>query len=599
MKTRQRVVLLALLLLLGAAVVGLELTRPSAPAITSSAKQRRSRRPRDLVDQQPLRTAQSLVAQISNREERRYAFRALRLADDEVDLAFATALRDAEVHPAPPSDDVRDVQKRLQQIQAGIASDQQAIAALQAALKKKDDPDLEQQLELSQAQLSLHQEDLTDARQELARAGGDLHASIKRALGEHETTHAAISGPQAVPDVSQAAPESATLLSHLRGWRTLRDRQNQINAAQQEAAAALAALTRAHDDLDHRLQQQRAMQPGSAIPLAPVANTAAAVSSMRQVAADLQTLADFGKRIQDEQDLADNYRDWAAVIAAYQVNSLHGMFLSGLWIVLIALGAFAGNFAIGRFGAALTPDRRNLRSLQFILRFALQAVVLLLVLLVVFGAPSQMTFVLGLAGAGLTVALKDFIVAFFGWFVLMGKNGLRVGDWVEIKGIGGEVVEIGLLRTVLLETGQWSDSGHPTGRKVTFVNSFAIEGHFFNFSTTGQWLWDQLDILIPPGQEPYPIVDAVQEMVAAETQANARLAEQEWQRVVRSPALQSFSAAPAVDVRPTALGVAVTVRYITRAHERHEVRNRLYHRVVELLHGKAIPAAPRPIVSAD
>ncbi|HYX67642.1 MAG TPA: mechanosensitive ion channel domain-containing protein [Terriglobales bacterium] len=599
MKTPQRVVLLALLLLLGAVVVGLELTRPSAPAITSSAKQRRNRRPRDLVDQQPLRTAQSLVAQISDREERRFAFRALRLADDEVDLAFATALRDAEAHPAAPTDEVRDLQKRLQEVQARLAEDQQTVKGLQAALQRKDDPDLQQQLDLAQAQLSLHQEDLADAKQDLVRAGGDLHASIKRALDEHEATHATITGSQAVPDVSQAAPESATLLSHLRGWRALRARQSLITAAQQEAAAAVAALTRAHDDLQQRLQQQRSLQPGSGIPAAPVQNTTAAITSMHRVAADVQTLADFGKRIQDEQDLADNYRDWAAVIAAHQMGSLHGMFLSGLWIVLIALGALAGYYAIGRFGAALTPDRRSLRSLQFILRFALQAVVLLLVLLVVFGAPSQMTFVLGLAGAGLTVALKDFIVAFFGWFVLMGKNGLRVGDWVEIKGIGGEVVEVGLLRTVLLETGQWSDSGHPTGRKVTFVNSFAIEGHFFNFSTTGQWLWDQLDILVPPGQEPYTIVEAVQGMVAQETEADARLAEQEWRRVVRSPALQSFSAAPAVDVRPTPLGVAVTVRYITRAHERHEVRNRLYHRVVELLQGKAIPAAPRPVTSTD
>ena len=79
-----------------------------------------------------------------------------------------------------------------------------------------------------------------------------------------------------------------------------------------------------------------------------------------------------------------------------------------------------------------------------------------------------------MAGAGLTVALKDFIVAFFGWFILMGKHGIREGDWVEINGIGGEVVEIGVLRTILLETGNWNDAGHPTGRKVSFVNSFAI-----------------------------------------------------------------------------------------------------------------------------
>jgi small-conductance mechanosensitive channel len=90
--------------------------------------------------------------------------------------------------------------------------------------------------------------------------------------------------------------------------------------------------------------------------------------------------------------------------------------------------------------------------------------------------------------------LKDFIVAFFGCFILMGKNSVRVGDWVEINGVGGEVVEVGLLRTTLLETGNWAESGRPTGRRVAFMNSYAIEDHYFNFSTTGQWLWEELHV---------------------------------------------------------------------------------------------------------
>ena len=43
-----------------------------------------------------------------------------------------------------------------------------------------------------------------------------------------------------------------------------------------------------------------------------------------------------------------------------------------------------------------------------------------------------------------------------------------------------------MFHTVLMETGNWSDAGHPTGRRVTFTNSFAIEGHYFNFSTSGR-----------------------------------------------------------------------------------------------------------------
>ena len=163
--------------------------------------------------------------------------------------------------------------------------------------------------------------------------------------------------------------------------------------------------------------------------------------------------------------------------------------------------------------------------MRSVVRLAIEVAGLGAVVLVGLGMPFEATTVLGLATAGLTVALKDFIVAFVGWFVLMGKNGLRVGDWVEIEGVAGEVAEIGILHTVLLETGGSAAAGHPTGRRVSFVNGFAIEGHFFNFSTSGQWTWDQLKVVVPTGQDPYPVIDAIQKLVERETKANAAEAE--------------------------------------------------------------------------
>jgi small-conductance mechanosensitive channel len=210
----------------------------------------------------------------------------------------------------------------------------------------------------------------------------------------------------------------------------------------------------------------------------------------------------------------------------------------------------------------------------------------LIVLFIVVGMPTQTTTVLGLAGAGLTVAMKDFIVAFFGWFVLMGRNGIRVGDWVEINGVGGEVVEIGLLKTVLLETGNWTDSSHPTGRRVSFVNSFAVEGHFFNFTTSGQWMWDELQVVIPSNQDPYPIIGGIQKLVEKETADNATKAEAEWQQATTRYRAKALSATPGMNVVPSGSSVQVNVRYITRAYERHETRRRLNEALIELMHGK-------------
>jgi small-conductance mechanosensitive channel len=234
----------------------------------------------------------------------------------------------------------------------------------------------------------------------------------------------------------------------------------------------------------------------------------------------------------------------------------------------------------------MTAENKRIDTLRAVVKFGVQAVGAIAILFIIFGMPTQTTTVLGLAGAGLTVAMKDFIVAFFGWFVLMGRNGIRVGDWVEINGVAGEVIEVGLLKTILLETGNWTDAGHPTGRRVSFVNSFAIEGHYFNFTSSGQWMWDELRFTIPNDQDPYPVIDGLQKALQKETGENAGKAEEEWSHTTTRYRVQSVSAAPAINVRPSVEGVEVSVRYITRAYERHETRKRVNAAVLELLHGK-------------
>ena len=311
---------------------------------------------------------------------------------------------------------------------------------------------------------------------------------------------------------------------------------------------------------------------------------AATLANLHNLAHNARTLAGYDKRVQAQQQLAKLYGEWAQILTDQLQMVVHAVLRSLLWILATLLILTLAGGLIERFYAGLGPDRRRLSTTRLVLRFITQIIGVLVVLLVLFGVPSQLSTVLALAGAGLTVALKDFIVAFFGWFVLMGSHGLRVGDWVEINGIGGEVLSIGFLRTILLETGNWTDAGHPTGRKVSFVNSFAIEGHYFNFTTTGQWLWDELDVLIPMGEDPYFLMNSVLKIVTEQTATDAALAEEEWHRATHNTIVQSFSATPAINVRPTNLGVNLVVRYIVHAQDRYQVRTRLYESIVNVMH---------------
>jgi small-conductance mechanosensitive channel len=249
-----------------------------------------------------------------------------------------------------------------------------------------------------------------------------------------------------------------------------------------------------------------------------------------------------------------------------------------------------GDVAVRRLMQYPVLDRRQRRTLRAILELAVQIIGVILILLVLFGAPQHTTTFIGLATAALTIALQDFVLAFFGWFVLMGKKGIRVGDLVEINGVGGEVTELGLMSTTLLETGNLADKGYPTGRRITFMNSFAIRGQYFNFSTAGQWMWDEISFPVPASVDMHAAADRVLAAVQKETEENSRLAEQEWKRALRGDDLGKLSAVPAVNLRPSGADWNIEVRFVSRAAQRVEVRNHLYQVVASLLKEQA--AAP-------
>jgi small-conductance mechanosensitive channel len=564
-----------------------------------------------LVDQQPLITAQKLAALATTQPEQDFAQEALRVADHEVDMAFAAALHQAAHHPPPVPAAALPILARVQTLQDRVKTKQKDVARLKQQATKADDAHrvvIEEDIQLREATLEVDQEELEAARQELIRAGGDPRARIQQLIEQHEALghdHAAVPGEATGKTQPASDTESRTLLVQFRAWRRLVEKEQALAMARAEAQAGEAALAREHQVLDEQTREgahtdatstQRAPSPapGADGKNEPTASRSSqdVYSSLKEAAQERKHLAELDKRSADFQQLDALYARWNAGVEerlqAHRSELIEGC----LWILALLIVVVFANVIVRSLVARLAPESRRRHTVHTVARVGLQIAGVVLILLVLFGPPSQLGTILALTGAGLTVALKDFIVGFFGWFILMGPNGIRPGDWVEINGIGGEVVSVGLLHTVILETGNWSDAGHPTGRKVNFVNSFAIEGHYFNFSTTGQWLWDEVEVPIPAGVDPYPIAESVHKTVVTETEENVRMAEQEWQRAVPGHVGRTFAPVPAIMVRPTQLGVNVIVRYITRAHERHELRSRLFHKIVELLRNAHIAAGP-------
>jgi len=601
MSKLQKILAVLLVLLLTASFYMYWLSREPESVRQAKAAAKANRASKSLVDQTPLKTAQQLAPLAATSRERELAKEALRLADYEVDLTFDAALHEALLNPPPLSAEAKELQEHIKKEQKLLSADQERAKQLSEQLVKAPEgrkDEIEVQLVQVQADMELDQDELDDAKEDFSRAGGNLADRIEALRKQHEeTTH----NSESVIPTSPPPADQLGLLHRVQQWLALRNEKRQLQDAKDGSDAASGLLAEQHNALDEKLEQEKQKSPdlmrhsrhrmeaaaGNQLPVVQRTSeeSAALLKKTQEIAADQKMLAMFDKRVETHKELSAIYAEWIQLVNDRQWSVVHRAFAGVLIILAIGVVGLFFSTWMNTIVSRLSMDRRQIQSLHTVTRVALQIVSLLLILLVVFGPPGQVGTFIGLATAGLTVALKDFIVGFLGWFVLMGKNGIRMGDWVEINGVTGEVVEIGPFHTVLLETGNWTDSGHPTGRRVTFTNSFAIEGHYFNFSTTGQWLWDELTVVLPTGKDPYPIVEAIRKKVEEETRDSGQQAEQEWRRATNSREMSGFSAAPAISVKPVLGGVEVAIRYIAKAHERFVLRAKLNQAAVQLLGG--------------
>lgn len=571
MKTTKKIATIALVLLLAAIAYGSFRTNsPTATPQIASAGANTSGA--SAIDQTPLHNAQRFARMPTSEDEVPLAQEALRLGDREMDLAFAAGVRQLQDHPATLTAEAKDSQARQQAAESALDTDNARVARLTAAEAKATGAEadrLDTELQQAKVQAELDQDEVDDAKQDLVLAGGDTQGKIEELMREHDAA-SQIADHMTVN--AAALPEVNGLVHQYAQWSALRDKGLQLRQARQDAESAAVAFTTLRDALASKIKTQKQDDAGADL-----------LSAARQRSSAVKELTSLGERVGNQKQLADTYRKWADVVAASERSVVHSGLTNAALIVAILLIAIFSNSWLEGLLSRIRLDQRQVGTLRAVVRTAVQIIALCLTLLVIFGPPGQLGTFLGLAGAGLTVALKDFIVGFIGWFVLMGKNGVRLGDWVEINGVTGEVVELGMFHTVLLETGNWTDSGHPTGRRVTFTNSFAIEGHYFNFSTSGQWLWDELKLVLASGQNPKPVVDAIQKTVLEATAGSAGQAEKEWQHAAYPRDMSTLTAAPAVNVKPVIGGVEIAVRYITRASERYQMRTKLYQAAMNVL----------------
>jgi small-conductance mechanosensitive channel len=103
---------------------------------------------------------------------------------------------------------------------------------------------------------------------------------------------------------------------------------------------------------------------------------------------------------------------------------------------------------------------------------------------------------LGVIGAGVAFVLQEVITSIAGWLSILMSDAVKVGNRLKIGNIKGDIIDIGVLKTTLMEIGDWLDGDLYNGRIVTIANSFVFKESAHNYSGEFPFLWDEIKIPI-------------------------------------------------------------------------------------------------------
>ncbi|HEV2386532.1 MAG TPA: mechanosensitive ion channel family protein [Candidatus Acidoferrales bacterium] len=497
------------------------------------------------------------------------------------------------------------IDKQIKDTQAEMDADKQKLAAGTGNRK-------EMQATVSELQAEL---DLANARREALQgmlefvggADGSGASGLKQQVDALAgSVPAGLSSPAAAGRLRAAAPSPQLEGLPLPPAAASAPRTSGI----WDMTARVFALSDKIHALDSEIQQTEALARSSVAVRAPLLDSLKKLSEQGdQLAkqADAANAATLAQEKQQLDSLAAQFKQVSAtllplskqgiLLAGYSKNiaswreATHGEYRTALRALLVRLALLG--LLLGAVIVAAELWRRAIyryvrdtrRRYQFLLlrRFALWTLIAAIVALAFASRLGSVLTFAGLLTAGVAVALQNVILSVVGYFFLIGKFGIKVGDRVQIGGVSGEIIDIGLVRLHLMELrGPGVDI--PTGRVVAFSNSVALQpaGLFKQIPGTN-FVWHEITLTLSPVSDYSGIktrlVGAVDTVLADYREEMER----------QNRRLETFGAAtgsglsPKSQLRFTPSGIEVVIRFPVDLQHAAEIDERISRELLNAL----------------
>ncbi|MEO6983646.1 MAG: mechanosensitive ion channel domain-containing protein [Edaphobacter sp.] len=193
------------------------------------------------------------------------------------------------------------------------------------------------------------------------------------------------------------------------------------------------------------------------------------------------------------------------------------------------------------------------------------------------------TVAFGVAGAGIAFALQEVIASVAGWVAISLGGFYSPGDRIELDGIKGDVIDVSILRTTLMEVGEWVKGDLYTGRVVRITNSFVFKKPVYNYSSDFPFLWDEITLPVRYGSDWKLARTMLRNLVDEVLVDYSNQVKDSWKDLVRQYHVEDANVEPMITLQATDNWIQFTVRYVVDYRKRRWMKDHLFTRILEEL----------------
>lgn len=220
-----------------------------------------------------------------------------------------------------------------------------------------------------------------------------------------------------------------------------------------------------------------------------------------------------------------------------------------------------------------------------IIKIGFWVIVILFLMFILMGRLESFMLLISFVGAGVAIALKDVITSFVAWFFIIGPNGFRVGDRIEMGDVKGDVIDIALFRTTLMEIGAWVGGEQSAGRIATFPNHLIFSSTLYNYTTGNEFIWNEISFLVTFESNWKKAEEIMLDIAREGSDRVIYKAARKMKGMSRKYMVRFGVLTPAVYIRIMDSGVELTVRYLTDARMRRVSQNRISRDILDAING--------------